>query len=198
MAKNKDPSKNVRDNLTTEIRHINDVIRLGVDNINSTLKGEINRIDEKIKLQTESNILLNVAEAKRIDAIRVVDVNAVAVANEKSAQQAIVLANQVAQSAETLRKLVETTAGTVAAQLQQISTQFTERLSVLERSQYENKGKQSYSDPMLADLMTEMKKSNARSSSNDGKSIGVAQVIGWIFGGVMLLVAVITLITHSK
>lgn len=83
---------------------------------------------------------LSVAESKRIDAIRAVDVGAVAIASERATQQATVLANQVAASAETLRTLVATTAGTVAAQLQSVSNQLADRIALLEKSQYETKG----------------------------------------------------------
>jgi len=126
------------------------------------LVAEIKRIDEKFRLQSESSVLLNVAEAKRIDAIRAVDVNAVSVANDKATAQAVVLASQVAASAETLRALVAATAATQAQQLATLTTQLTDRLSSLEKSQYENKG------------------------SGSGKS----EMYGWIIGGLMVILLI--------
>ena len=104
------------------------------------------------------------AEAKRIDAIRAVDVNAVSVANERATAQAAVLANQVALSAETLRALVASTASTQATQLNQLTAQLIDRISLLEKSQYENKG----------------------------TGTGMRDMYGWIFGGAMGLISFAT------
>jgi hypothetical protein len=99
------------------------------------------RIDAELKLRSEYAIQLSIAEAKRIDAIRAVDVNAVAVANERASASALVLAGQVSASAETLRTLVAATAATVAQQLAAISSAINDRISALEKSQYEGSGK---------------------------------------------------------
>lgn len=100
-----------------------------------------NRLDAELKLRAEYAIQLSIAEAKRIDAIRAVDVNAVAVANERASASALVLASQVSASAETLRTLVAATAATVAQQLAQVSSGINDRISALEKSQYEGAGK---------------------------------------------------------
>jgi hypothetical protein len=121
-----------------------------VDNTNGSTK----RLDEKIdavaarledqmRLRADYAIQLSVAETKRIDAIRAVDVQAVAVANERASAQALVLAAQVSSSAETLRTLVAATAQTVAQQLAAVSAGINDRISALEKSQYENSGKSS-------------------------------------------------------
>ena len=127
--------------------------------MNHKLKEIIKRIDEQAKLRADFNAALGVAEAKRIDAIRAVDVNAVSVANERATAQAAVLANQVAASAETLRALVAATAATQAQQLGQLTAQLTDRLTALEKAQYENKG----------------------------TGTGMRDMYGWIFGGLMAL-----------
>jgi 3-oxoacyl-ACP reductase-like protein len=152
-----DPSHNVRSIVERATAHLTDLANAESRRVDGALAFEIKRIDEKIRLQSEGSVLLNVAEAKRIDAIRAVDVNAVSVANEKATAQAVVLANQVAASAETLRALVAATAATQAQQLATLTTQLTDRLSSLEKSQYENKG-----------------------SGN-----GMSQMYGWIFSGLM-------------
>lgn len=139
----KDPTENVRALLEAAVTRIDD-LRLS----------ETKRIDEALKVLSENAAALREAEAKRIDAIRAVDVGAVGVANERATAQAAVLANQVAASADALRALVAATATTVAVSLQQLSTQLTDRLSLLEKSQYENKGKSGVSTPLLAVLAT--------------------------------------------
>ena len=120
-----------------------------VKRINDLHDAELRRVDELMELRAAFYAKLAEAEAKRIDAIRAVDVGAVAIATERATQQAAVLAAQVSQSADTLRALVATTAATVAAQLQQMSAQLVERLALLERSQYENKGKSGVTSPLL-------------------------------------------------
>lgn len=127
---------------------------------------ETRRVNEQMQLRAEYNKQLGEAESKRIDAIRSVDVAAVAVASERATQQASVLASQVVASAETLRNLVSSTAATVAQQLAGISSQLSDRISSLEKSQYQDSG-------------------------NKG---GKKDIMGWIVGGVMVLIAIASFI----
>jgi hypothetical protein len=112
-----------------------------VNRLDELREAETRRVNELICLRDKFQDKLDVAEAKRIDAIRAVDVNAVTVANEKATAQAAVLANQVTASADTLRKLVESTAIAAAEQLKQLTQQLTDRLTSLEQSQYKGEGK---------------------------------------------------------
>jgi len=91
-------------------------------------------------------------EAKRIDAIRAVDVAAVATERERSNQTATVLANQVSSSAETLRNLVASTAAAVATNLQNVANQLADRLSLLEKSQYQIGGRDQQRDVAKVDM----------------------------------------------
>src|SRR5471030_432941 len=102
------------------------------------MEAERRRVNEQMELRADYGVQLSIAEAKRIDAIRAVDVNAVSVANERATAQAAVLANQVAASAETLRALVAATAATVAQQLAQVSAGIADRLSALEKRSEEH------------------------------------------------------------
>ena len=164
------------------------------------------RVDDHLKLRAEQMEMragytaqLTEAEAKRIDAIRVVDVNAVSVANERATAQAAVLANQVQASAEASRSLVATTATTIAQQLAQLTTQLTDRISLLEKSQYEGMGKQTLSDPMIAQLVAEMKIMRESNSLTKGSSKGMRELYGWIVGSVIAILSVITfLASHIK
>jgi hypothetical protein len=124
-----DPTTNVLSLVAAETKRSDDL-----------RKAESRRVDEVLELRAMYAEKLSIAEAKRIDAIRSVDVGAVAIASERAAQQAAVLASQVLQSAETLRALVSTTAGQVAANLLTISSQLNDRISALEKSQYEKTG----------------------------------------------------------
>ena len=157
-----DPSNNVRSIVDRAVSRLDDLCSAESTRVNEALEAERRRVNELMKLGSEYAAQLNVAEAKRIDAIRAVDVNAVSVANERATAQAAVLANQVAASAETLRALVAATAATQAQQLATLTTQLTDRLSSLEKSQYENKG-------------------------NSG---GRSEMYGWIFSALMALVTI--------
>lgn len=158
------------------------------------MEAHFQRVTEVGLLRAEYQEKLAVAEAKRIDAIRSVDVNAVAVASERATQQAQVLASQVAQSAEALRTLVASTAATFAQQQQSLQTQITERLGLLERAQYETKGKESYSDPALAALTDQVKQMSAAQQTNTGKGMGVSAA--WAVG--IAAVTVVLALSNSR
>lgn len=144
---------------------------------------ESRRVDEQANLRAEHAKELSIAESKRIDAIRAVDVNAVAVASERATAQAAVLATQVTASADALRALVSTTATTMATAAEKFSAQLTERLALLERAQYESKGRSGVSDPMMAELVAEVKKLSAAGVAGPAKSAGAQAMWGYIVGG---------------
>ena len=135
-----DPTDNVRELLVLNTERSDSLRAAEQLRVSELMDAERRRVNEQMDLRAEYDAKLAVAEAKRIDAIRAVDVNAVSVANERATAQAAVLANQVAASAETLRALVAATAATQATQLATLTSQLTDRLASLEKSQYENKG----------------------------------------------------------
>ena len=112
-----------------------------IDALSNEIQAIANRIDAELKLRSEHAGQLSIAEAKRIDAIRSVDITAVAIANDRAVASAVVLAAQVASSAETLRTLVAQTAQTVAGQLATMSSAINDRISALEKTQYTSSGK---------------------------------------------------------
>lgn len=131
-----DPTYNVLQLVNAAVRRLDDL-----GSAERERHKEVTALNKEIlNLHVGYGEKLSVAESKRIDAIRAVDVGAVGIASERATQQATVLANQVSASAETLRTLVASTAGTVAAQLQSVSNQLADRISLLEKSQYETKG----------------------------------------------------------
>ena len=103
-------------------------------------EAETRRVNELICLRDKFQDKLDVAEAKRIDAIRAVDVNAVTVANDKAMVAAAVLAKQVTESRDALQQLVASTAAATATQLTSLLSPITERLTSLEKNQYKGEG----------------------------------------------------------
>jgi hypothetical protein len=147
------------------------------------VEAEIRHVEDMAKLSRSYEEKLGVAESKRIDAIRAVDVAAVATAAERSGQQAQVLATQVSASAETLRALVATQQAANAAAVSQMATQLTDRIALLERAQYESKGKEAVSDPMLAKLYEAVRTLNDTQQVGVGKGMAIEKVIALVAAG---------------
>ena len=124
-----DPTANVLALVAAETKRHDDLRAMAIGMTEKLAAAESNRVNEQLKLRAEYDEQLREAEAKRIDAIRAVDVAAVAVANERSIQQASVLADQVAKSAEALRSLVSTSAEAVAKNLAGLMSQLTDRMA---------------------------------------------------------------------
>lgn len=167
-----DPTYNVNQLVNSEVRHLHEVIALNKEILNLHIV-----YSEKLSL----------AESKRIDAIRAVDVGAVALDKERNVQQASVLSTQVSQSAETLRNLVGVTAAATATQFQQVINPIIERISLLEKAQYEGIGKGRVTDPMMSELLAEVKSLSATRSVSTGKSLGIGQMVALIMGAATLI-----------
>ena len=166
-----DPTLNVKELVSLEMRRQDDLRDAEGRRSNDLREAELRRINEQLVLRAEFGVQLREAEAKRIDAIRAVDVNAVSVASERATQQANVLAAQVATSAETQRALVATTASTIATQLQQIVGPIIDRLGVLEKASFEGQGKSTRDDPAMTNMLAEIKSlRESQSVGQGGKS----------------------------
>ena len=176
-----DLKRNVRSALEVDAHVVADptinVLRLVEESTRRTddlRLAEAKRIDDILHLRTEYADKLSIAESKRIDALRAVDVSAVSVANERATAQASVLANQVVASADALRTLVSQTATVMAQQTQNLTTQLTDRLASLEKAQYENKGKSGLVDPMLSEMVGELKTLREARATSSGTVSGIS------------------------
>ena len=185
-----------------EVKRIDDKVFMAESHSEAMRNAEAKRVAEEVKLYASFHDKLFEAERDRINAIRAVDVGAVAVAAERSQQQATVLANQVAASAETLRSLVAATASANAAATTAAATQFadrlastekalTDRIGALEKAQYENKGKSGVADPAFEQLVRQVNDIVGRQQMSVGKSEGVSSTTTAIIGGVGLIATLI-------
>lgn len=143
-----DPSSNVMMLVAAATQRIDDMRAAESLRVNemreaatTPMQSETKHLKEMSELRAEHAKDQGLLESARLNAIRRVDVVAGNTAQERAAAQALVLAAQVAQSAETLRALVASTARSMAASQAQFATQMTERLAMVEKTQYENKGK---------------------------------------------------------
>lgn len=204
-----DPTANVKDMLwgaTTRIddlreaetRRVNEVMLAESRRVDDSIKAERHRVNEQMSLRAEYGRLLETAEAKRIDAIRAVDVAAVAIANERATAQAAMLATQLVQSDQTSRALVATTAAAMATQLAQITTQLTDRLASLEKAQYEGVGKGRIIDPLMDDLLAEVKLLRNADATTKGKSRGMGDMWGWVIGGIAVLLSLYSFLSRLQ
>lgn len=159
------------------------LVEAATQRLDDLRSAESRRIDERMDFQGEHfreigrireayDDRLRIAEASRIDAIRAVDVGAVAVAADRAVQQATVLASQVATSADTLRTLVANSATQTAAALTQIIEPIIARLAQLEKAQYEGAGKSTVTDPLTQQLLSEVKALRAENFTNAGERQG--------------------------
>lgn len=125
-------------------------------------EAETRRVDQLAVLRAFYDNKLAVQERERLNEIRNTDVKAVFTASEKQEAAARLLATALTTSAETLRALVATTALAAAENQARYALGIENRLNTLETSRYETKG----------------------------KSSGIRDTWGWIFGGVMLVLAI--------
>jgi len=116
------------------------LVKAGLERQDDLRRMESAHVRELIKLHADFAEQLQDKEAKRLDAIRVVDVNAVTRAAEVSATQAATLATQVATSAETLRTQVQVAAQAANTALTAALEPIQKDIADLRRVQYEQQG----------------------------------------------------------
>jgi uncharacterized phage infection (PIP) family protein YhgE len=165
---------------TENVKALNEAANKRQDDLRE-LSNEINtirynHIQELVALRADYEDKLRRAEANRLDAIRLVDTNNVAVANERAVATATalaktvndsaqVLSSQVTKSADDLRTLVATTAAESSRSLQQQFAAITTRVSALEQG----------------------------SVNTSGVGSGRSDVVGWAVGALMLFIAMGTM-----
>ncbi len=194
-----DPTQNVKDIVKATVESIEKLRSTDLINFNALrdadqklVAAELKRVNDLMELQQVHNKELKIAEANRIDAIRAVDVNAVAIANERAGAQATVLANQVLASAEALRSQLSQTAAVFKQQLDQTTQQLSDRISVVERFQYEGKGSAGSIPPALAEQLASLanqvsalKESRDRSEGKSGLSTPILIAIAVAITGLL-------------
>lgn len=189
-----DPTKNVLDlsnaanRRQDDLRDLNNlIIQSELRRLDDLRKAETTRINEVIALRSQYDRLLAEAEAKRIDAIRAVDVAAVGIANERATGQAVVLAKQVTESADTLR-----------TQQAQAINSLTDRLQKVEQSQSEARGRQALADPAMEQLVAKMSSLITTQATSAGKTTGLEGSWSVIIGVLGMAIAVFALLRKQQ
>jgi len=218
-----DPTRNVLDLVTAAIKRQDDlrealqvliqsemksqskINTLSSDYDARLLKAATDRLESEARLRAEFAAAIAATEKDRVNAIRSVDVGAVAIATERATATANALAKtvqdtaavqsaQVARSAEDLRALVATTAAETNRNIQQQFTAITTRISALEQTGATGIGRSSVQDPATLRLIEEVQRLSRAQGDNQAKSDSYAwlwgiaiAVIGVIFGGLTIL-----------
>lgn len=178
-----DPTQNVKD-LSEQSNIRQDDLRALTKELFDT---KVEHVKEIGALRAVHQRELDKAESDRLNSIRQVDREEV-IKTAGSAQTAIqTLASTAATTAETLRAQVAATANTFATQLATIVGDFNKRLSALELSSSEGKGKQTVADPQLEKLATLVEGLARTQATGTGKGQGINMAWVALLGVVSLL-----------
>ena len=191
-------ARHTREMREAEIRRIDDLREAD----RQLRESETRRINDLTAQAHHYNKELAQSESDRIDALRVVDVNNVALANAKAADQATVLANALATSADKTRAESSAMADALAKQAAAANAELSTRIAALEKANSEGVGKQRVADPMLADFMADMRSMLIAQGTGKGRSEGSNATVAWIIAGVSvaggLIATTISLIKFSS
>lgn len=184
-----DPTRNVLDLVEASVARQDD-LRVSSD---KRLDSELRHLNDMMILRADHAREIGALESNRLNAIRQVDVLAVSTAADRAQAAIQTLAASTATNAETLRNMVANTAQTMATQLNSTVMAITERLAALEKSSYKGEGRLAYSDPAIAELMSEMKGLVSSRALYSGKSAGSQAMWGYVVGGIGLLFTLVSL-----
>jgi hypothetical protein len=189
-----DPTQNVKDLTIAEARRQDD-LRAASKELTEAKIAHLKEIaEERAKHQDEIGRLregyqekIQHAESGRLDSIRQVDREEVAKTAVAANTAITVLAKQTTDLASTLDKKVSDTATAAEARNSAAYTDVNKRLSALELSSSEGKGKQTVVDPQM-DKLTLLVETLARNqATGTGKSEGIGQFWGVIVAAAGLL-----------
>jgi hypothetical protein len=194
-----DPTKNVID-LTDAANRRQDDLRVKdreFSDIQHKHTKETAELREKYEreiglLREGYNEKINKAESGRLDSIRQVDREEVAKTAVAANTAIQTLAKQTNDLAVTLAKTVADTAAAAEARNSAQYTETNKRLSALELSSSEGKGKQQVADPQIERMAQMVEKLVQSQATTTGKGEGIEMSWGVLMGAVGLIIAILT------
>jgi hypothetical protein len=168
-----DPTANVLNLVGAAIDRVNDLREAAVERQDNMRELEFDSLRREAHIRATYEEKLRQAETERINAIRAVDVAAVAQAQQQAEVRATALAAQVAASAEAMRSQVAAAAQAAATSLGAALEPVQKDIADLRRNMYEQQGQKS-----------QVVETRAQGSQN-GMWIGIA------ISGVVLLISII-------
>lgn len=146
-------------------------------------EARLSKIEALVALRAEHAKEIRQLESDRLDKIRMVDVLAANTAAERAQVAIQTLATTTTANADTLRSMVSATAAAIASQTAITNSALTERIASLEKSSYTGAGKQAVADPMITELVTEMRALRISQAAGAGKSQGSHAMWGYVAAG---------------
>ena len=207
-----DPTENVKALAAAGEKRADDIRQLSKEIFDAKLKAESNlnelrfkftdelrkatteRLDSEAKLRAEYTAIIAQTEKARVDAIRLVDKSAIDIQTSQGVTTATALAKAVTESAEVLRTQQARQAEDLRTTFTQGLGALTARIAALELGSAEGRGKQTYQDPALAELTRNVQLLVASRADQAGINTGRGDIVGWIAGGLGLLIAAGSLI----
>lgn len=138
------------------------------------------------------------------------EIRTIEMENSKSSAESSALAIQTLNgvtitNADNLRNALNTTATTMSkdrndlaqkiADEQRIRDEnYNKRITLLEQSSYVTVGKEKVSDPITAGYMADIKELLSKNAGHTGEGVGMKTLWGLIAGGIILLIAIVTVI----
>jgi hypothetical protein len=184
-----DPTENVKA-LTEAANTRQDDLR---DSHEKLFDAKIAALYETVKTAAAHQRELDKAESERLNAIRQVDREEVAKTAAANQTATTTLANSTVTLADTLRTQVGTVAAAAEARLSAFSADVNKRLSALELSSSEGKGKQTVADPQMERLAAMVEKLTAREQSVTGQREGMTDATKILITLVGLFATVLTI-----
>ena len=157
------------------------VIDTAVNGLTALFASEMHRVDERFAMFSEYMKTMTNAEAKRLDAAREVDAQAVRVASDRANATAGTLATQVSNFNDAQRALVNATAEAVAKNLLQVSAQINESAKEEQRQQ------QLKNDAFMASIAA-LQKAQNENQGRSGISAPLLMMIAGIVGGILVFI----------
>jgi hypothetical protein len=211
-----DPTENVKD-LSEALSQRQDDLRTLTKELFDTKVEQVKEIGAlRATHQTMMDALrdshareINTAEAARLNSIRQVDREEVAKTAVTNQTATTALANQTSILAETLRTQVatveraaeaRTTASAMAAEnrMNQFSADVIKRLSALELSFSEGRGKQAVADPMMEQMVAEMRTLTSQGFKERGRGEGISDTAKAIIGALGIALTLMGMYTFTQ
>jgi hypothetical protein len=195
----------LQDSMDAQLRLINQLSEMRSTHDRELLQANTARLDSEARLRAEFAAAIAATEKARVDAIRLVDKNAVdqagLVATQTAAnlaktvqESAAVLSGQVNTQAEALRTLVATTAAESSRNIQQQFAAISTRVAALEQGSAQGVGERKFTDPAVAALVEEVRKLGRMQADTAGANAGSSAAWGWMIAVGSLLILAIGLI----
>ncbi len=206
-----DPTKNVLD--LVEARGVaaanlrksdKEIVKISIKNLRKDLRGRNKHIlaiiqlraefqSEVVKLQAEHRTAMAKAEADRLNSIRQVDREEVAKTAVAANTAITTLASTTLNMADTLRKEVANTAIAQENRFGTFVNDVTKRLSAIELSQSEGKGKGARDEPAFERMSSLVEKFVANQQTTTGKSEGFSSSWAILIGAVGMILSLIAI-----